>query len=245
MRRAAGCFPQFSDGETPTGTVNGLNTTFTLAFTPSPVSSVQLYLTVCDGSGIGLHHQRLDQITFATGFGAANRTICCWRVTGTPIPSNPLGSLTTPQVVCSAVGMSTSSASSTSLGSCTLPAGLLSSGDRIEVQYLFSHTGTTTGFTPQVSFGGTPVFRGRHPRRIRLSRGRWISPLIRPRSRGAGRTGVVRSFRAGLGSTEREHGAQRDHRFQGQMSASTSDTVGLSGFTVVRYPGASKSLAEL
>src|SRR5580698_7348052 len=39
-----GVLPSFSDGETPTGAINGLNITFMLAFTPSPVSSVQMYL---------------------------------------------------------------------------------------------------------------------------------------------------------------------------------------------------------
>jgi stress response protein SCP2 len=34
----------FVDGETPTGTVNGTNAVFTLAFTPSPVASLQLAL---------------------------------------------------------------------------------------------------------------------------------------------------------------------------------------------------------
>lgn len=33
----------FADDETPSGTVNGVNTTFTLANTPSPATSLQLY----------------------------------------------------------------------------------------------------------------------------------------------------------------------------------------------------------
>lgn len=35
--------PDFVDGETPAGTMNGLNAVFTLASTPSPASSLQLY----------------------------------------------------------------------------------------------------------------------------------------------------------------------------------------------------------
>lgn len=34
----------FSDNETPSGTINGINTTFTLSQTPSPSSSLQLEL---------------------------------------------------------------------------------------------------------------------------------------------------------------------------------------------------------
>ena len=33
----------FADNETPTGTINGTNDTFTLANTPSPAESLELY----------------------------------------------------------------------------------------------------------------------------------------------------------------------------------------------------------
>src|SRR5262249_35836886 len=38
-----GIAPLFSDGEVPSGLVNGTNTAFTLAFAPSPGSSLQLF----------------------------------------------------------------------------------------------------------------------------------------------------------------------------------------------------------
>ena len=72
-------------------------------------------------------------------------------------PSNPLGSLTPAQVICSAVGVSTSSTTVTQLGSCTIPAGLLGTGDRVEVQFQYEHTGTSTGFTGQIKWAGTTV----------------------------------------------------------------------------------------
>lgn len=34
----------YADNETPTGTINGINTVFTLAFSPSPSGSLQLFL---------------------------------------------------------------------------------------------------------------------------------------------------------------------------------------------------------
>ena len=185
-----GVLPQFSDGETPTGTINGANTTFALAFTPSPTASLQLYLN-------GL---RMDQ---GVDYTISGSTVTFISVsvpqTGDVLlasyryanPNNTLGSLTTPQVVCSAVGISTSSTSSTSLGTCTLPLGLLTTGDRVEVLYQFSHTGTTTGFTPQVSFGGTPVLPGRRRRRIRRLPEDWNLRLIRQRSRGTGKVGAA------------------------------------------------------
>ena len=40
----SGILPSFSDGEIPSGAINGSNTIFTLAFAPSPVGSLDLYL---------------------------------------------------------------------------------------------------------------------------------------------------------------------------------------------------------
>jgi hypothetical protein len=231
-----GVLPQFSDGETPTGTINGANTTFALAFTPSPTASLQLYLN-------GL---RMDQ---GVDYTISGSTVTFISVsvpqTGDVLlasyryanPNNTLGSLTTPQVVCSAVGISTSSTSSTSLGTCTLPLGLLTTGDRVEVLYQFSHTGTTTGFTPQVSFGGTPVlsraatsadtaFAGRLEFAINSSTQPWNGESW----------GSSLAFSTGVGVTGANTGLSVTIAFLGQLSASTGDTLALSSFTVVRYP---------
>jgi hypothetical protein len=231
-----GVLPQFSDGETPVGTINGSNTAFTLAFTPSPSSSVQLYVN-------GL---RMDQGVDYTISGAVvtflsaavpqtgDLLLASYRYAN---PNNTLGSLTTPQVVCSTVGTSTSGTVSTSLGTCTLPAGLLSTGDRIEVRYQFSHTGTATGFTPAVSFGGTPIlsragsaadtaFAGSIDFRINSSTQAWSGESW----------GSSLAFQTAVGTVGVNTALSVTIGFQGQMSGSTSDTVSLSGFTVVRYP---------
>lgn len=231
-----GILPAFSDSETPSGGITGSNATFTLAFTPSPASSLQLYL---NGLRLDLgvdYTLSGSTVTFALGTipQIGDILLASYRYAN---PSNPLGSLTTPQVVCSSVGVATSSSSSTSLGTCTLPAGLLSSGDRIEVQYQFSHTGTATGFTPQVSFGGTPVlsrtasaadtgFAGTLGFAINSSTQPWNGQSW----------GSSLAFATGLGSTSVNTALSVTIAFLGQMSGSTSDSVALSGFTVVRYP---------
>jgi hypothetical protein len=231
-----GVLPQFSDNEPLSGTANGSNNTFTVAFAPSPANSLQLYRN-------GL---RLDQgvdytisgstITFLPG--AVPQTgdilLASYRYAN---PNNTLGTLTTPQVVCSAVGTATSSTSSSSLGTCTLPAGLLGAGDRIEVRYQFSHTGTTAGFTPQVSFGGTPVVS----RTLSVSDSAFagvldfsITSSTQPWS---GQSwGSSLSLATATGSTSVNTALSVTIAFLGQMVGSTSDTVALSGFTVVRYP---------
>ncbi len=231
-----GVLPAFSDGETPTGAINGLNTTFTLAFTPSPAASVQVYLNglrLQVGVDYTLSGSTIS-FTLVTVPQLGDVLLASYRYAS---PSNPLGTLTTSQVVCSSVGVATSSSSSTSLGTCTLPAGLLSSGDRIEVQYLFSHTGTSTGFTPQVSFGGTPVlsrtasaadtaFAGTLGFTINSSTQPWSGQSW----------GSSLAFAPALGSTSVNTALSVTIAFLGQMAASTSDTIALSGFTVVRYP---------
>lgn len=40
---AGGTVPSFADGETPTGAVDGVNTTYTLAHAPSPAASLDLF----------------------------------------------------------------------------------------------------------------------------------------------------------------------------------------------------------
>lgn len=231
-----GVLPQFSDGETPSGTINGTNATFTVAFAPSPASSIQLYL-----NGLRMD-QGLDYtisgstITFASASlpQTGDVLLANYRYGN---PSNTLGTLTTPQVVCSAVGVGTSSTSSTSLGTCTLPAGLLSTGDRIEVRYQFSHTGTATGFTPQVSWGGTPVLSRAGGAADTAFAGVMDFAINSGTQPWSGQSwGSSLAYATAVGSTSANTTLSVTIAFLGQMAGSTSDSVSLSSFTVVRYP---------
>lgn len=231
-----GVLPQFSDSEVPSGTINGTNATFALANTPSPSTSVQLYL-----NGLRMDHGvdytiSGSTITFATTSlpQTGDLLLASYRYAN---PNNTLGSLTTPQVVCSSVGISTSSTSSTSLGTCTLPAGLLSTGDRIEVRYQFSHTGTASGFTPQVSWGGTPVLSRTGSATDTALVGRTEFAINASTQPWSGQSwGSSLAFATAVGSASANSALSLTINFLGQMSGSTSDTLGLSSFTVVRYP---------
>lgn len=228
--------PLYSDGEVPIGTINGLNTTFLLANTPSPSTSLMLYL-----NGL-LMEQGLDYtisgsvITFmlTSAPQTGDLLLASYRYGN---PSNPLGSLTAPQVICSTVGTTTSNTTPTSLGTCTIPAGLLGTGDRIEVRYLFLHQGTSTGFTPQVAWGSTPIlsrtataadtaFTGRLEFVVNAGVQPWMGESF----------GSSLPFQTALGSASLDTTQNVTITFQGQMSGSTSDTVFLSNYTVVRYP---------
>jgi hypothetical protein len=231
-----GILPAFSDAEVPSGIVNGLNPTFVVANAPSPVTSVEVY-----HNGI-LMERGLDYtisgvtITFVAAAvpQVGDVVLVNYRYAN---PNNPLGSLTSPQVVCSSVGIATSSASSATLGTCTLPAGLLGTGDMIEIRYQFTHQGTTAGFTPQVAFGGTPVlsragaaadtaFVGTLNFAVNASTQPWSGQSW----------GTVLPFAAAVGSTSVNTALNLTISFLGQLASSTGDSVALSSFTVLRYP---------
>ncbi len=157
---SAGVFPSYSDSEIPSGAINGTNTVFALAFPPSPAGSLELYL-----NGLRLDANVdftlvTNTVTFFTGSipQLGDLLLASYRYAN---PANPLGSLTTPQVVCSSTGSFTPVATLTQLGSCTRPAGLLGTGDRLEIEYQYSHTGSVGGFTGQVEVAGTVVVLNR------------------------------------------------------------------------------------
>jgi len=153
-------------------------------------------------------------------------------------PSNPLGSLASPQVVCSSVGASTSGTTQISLGTCTIPAGLLGTGDRVEVRYQYSHTGSAAGFTGEVHIGGTTVvsraagasetiFVGRTDFGTYSGAQLWDTQTW-------GGTSVAFLAAAGAASIDITQALTVDLR--GQMAAAGSDSMSLQNFTVVRYP---------
>jgi hypothetical protein len=135
------------------------------------------------------------------------------------------------------MGTSTGSTTLTQLGSCTIPAGLLGTGDRIELQFQYAHTGSAAGVSGQIQWGGTTVFS---------------------RSSVASETAVVGRIALGIDSGTQSWDAQSwgnsltlantvgsagedttqnlTISFRGQMLAVTGDSVLLSNFTVIRYP---------
>ena len=60
-----------------------------------------------------------------------------------------------PQVLLG--GSAVNTTSSGSLGSCSTPSRLLTSGDHVEIKFDLSHQGTGGGFTFQVKWGGTSI----------------------------------------------------------------------------------------
>jgi hypothetical protein len=231
-----GILPLFSDGEIPAGSINGSNTIFTLAFSPSPAASLDLYrngLLLKLSTDYVLSANSVQFFPNSTP-QAGDLLVASYRYAN---PNNPLGSLTAPQVICSSNGTNTSATTLTRLGSCTIPAGLLGTGDRIEIQFQYSHDGTAAGFVGEVHWGGTAflsrpaaaaetAFVGRASFGIYAGAQSWDAQSW----------GNSLGLANAVGSAIADTSGSLTVSFLGQVSATTTDSVSLRNFTVTRYP---------
>jgi hypothetical protein len=229
----------YSDSETPTGVLDGNNVVFTLRFAPSPAGSLDLYLNgllMTQGTDYTLTTNAIHFFLRSTP-QPGDVLVASYRYGD---PNNPLSSLTSPQVVCSANGTSTSSVTLVQLASCTLPGGLLGTGDRIEVRFQYTHTGTTVGFTPQIQWGGTTAFSRTGTAADTAVVGQLGFGInVGAQSYDAQSWGSALTFATNVGSAAENSSVNLTISFQGKMSAVTTEAVVLSNFTVIRYPAQS------
>ena len=229
----------FADSEPPTGPINGTNNIFMLNFTPSPPSSLDLYrngVRLTSGSDYLLS---IKTITFfqASLPNTGDLLAASYRYAN---PDDPATSLAAPQVVCSSIGGGTASTVASDLGTCTISAGTLHIGDRIEVQFQYEHVGTVSGFNGEVRIGTTSAFSrdvtaaetllvGTVGFAIGLSK-----QIFSTQSFG---TSLAQTVSAG--TTSELVGNDLTFHFKGHMLAAGADTVNLRTFTVIRYPAQS------
>jgi hypothetical protein len=226
----------FADAEVPAGVINGSNAVFTLASAPSPAGSLELYLNGLLMSQGTDYQLSTNTITFflASVPQTGDILVASYRFAN---PNNPLSSLASPQVVCSSAGSSTSGTTLIELGSCTIAAGLLGAGDRLEVQFHYAHTGTATGFTGAVLMGSTTVASRSAGATEALLAGHTSFGIY-----GGGQTwdtqtwGVALSLAANAGTASENTSLALRVSLQGQMAGTTSDSLFLRNFTVIRYP---------
>ena len=152
-------------------------------------------------------------------------------------PNNPLGTLTASQVVCSAVGGSTPAIASTRLGTCTLPAGLLGAGDRLEIDFQFSHTGSTSAFSGEVRVGSTSAFLRAAVSSEPLLLGH-VSFGIASGSQiwSTQSWGSALNLATSAGQSTEDTTQNLTVDFRGLLASGTSDVLALKNFSVVRYP---------
>ncbi len=231
-----GVYGAFTDNEIPAGTVNGSNTTFTLVNTPDPASSLMLYRN-------GLLMQ--ESVDYSLSGNVVTFLVASTPQAGDLLranyrygdPGNPLGTLTSSQVVCSGVGAATSSTSSAQLATCTIPAGVLGTGDRLEVQYHFLHSGAASGFTTLVRIGSQTVssrtLASNESLLVGNSRfGIFSAEQIWDSQSWGTSSGIL----TGTGLAAEDTSQAVTVTLLGNLGSSSADTIGLENFTVIRYP---------
>jgi len=227
--------PNFTDAEVPAGLLDGANVSFTLNAVPVPTSSMVLYRNgVLQKAGLD-YHLTGNAIQFLSGATPqpGDTLVASYRVTPAGAPQGPPA----PQILCSGMGAATSSTTLASLATCTIPAGTVQPGDRVKIDFDYSHEGTLTGFTFAVSWGNTVLVQrngavtdafisgwaeaGANTSACQLSVQTW---------------GTVLGFAPGVFNAYDSLSYPLVLAFQGQMATTTTDTVTLRNFSVVRYP---------
>ena len=235
----------FFDAETPGGLVDGNNTTFTLANAPSG-SSLMLFRNGLYMSANFDYTLSGSTITFVTGAipQPGDQLVANYRIDPSAGNVVSLVSGTSPvstshavmaQVLCSSNGGSTSGTAWVSLGGCDIPAAGLKPGDRIEIRFSFTHTGTAEGFNAQINWGSTTMLARTGGRQDAAFVGQADAAIS---STGAQVTvqswGTVLGFLPAVISSTAQSGLRVD--FRGEMSAAGTDSLGLISYTVLRYP---------
>jgi hypothetical protein len=227
--------PNFTDEEVPAGLVNGANVSFTLSAVPIPTSSLYLYRNgVLQKAGQD-YTIAGNAIQFLAGSTpqAGDTLLTSYRVTPSGTPQGP----PSPQILCAGTGGATSSTTLSSLGTCAIPAGTVQPGDRVKIDFDFSHEGALTGFTFAVNWGLTLLVQRSGAEGDAFISGWAEAGANTPACQLSVQTwGTVLGFGAGVLNAYDSLSYPLTLVFQGQMAATTTDTVTLRNFSVVLYP---------
>jgi hypothetical protein len=232
--------PQFVDLEVPGGVIDGVNTTFTLANTPNPATSLVLFRNGVVQQPSVDYTLNGSTVQFMAGaIPQPGDTLTAWYRMGPSSGSLIAGAQTSPgpQITCSATGTGTSSTNFTSLGSCTIPGSVLQSGDRVEIHFDLGHQGTTVGFEFEVLWGGTVVVDRISPALETMVAGKAESAVWSGGAQLRAETwGSTLTYAAGVANATDNIVPPLKIDFQAKMLQATSETVTVRNFTVVRYP---------
>jgi len=238
--------PTFADAETPGGIVDGTNGTLTLANTPLG-SSLLLFrngLYMTPGFDYTLSG---STIVFPAGAvpHPGDTLTASYRV-DTSVSGN-IRAFTSPgagaqirstaaQVLCSSAGTSVATTSWTTLGGCDIPSSGLHTGDRIEIRFTFAHTGTVSGFNLQVNWGNTAILaRGGAAQDVAVA-GRAEAGVTATGAQVSVESwGTILPFLPGILSAPVQAGLEVT--FKAALALVSPDSVTLTNYTVLRYPG--------
>ena len=228
--------PGYVDGEAPAGIVDGSNVAFTLGGVPNPPSSLTLYRNgVLQKAGVDFT-LLASSITFVAGAApqAGDTVLASYRLPGASTDTPQL--YPNPQVLCSGLGGGTNSSTLSSIGVCTIPAGFLGAGDRVEIRFDFDHQGTAGAFTVAVQWGATTVlWRNGAPADVQVA-GRADAGLTATGAQLSHQSwGSPLGFAVGVGTSAVDYTQGVTVNFQASTALS-GETVTLRNFTVTRFP---------
>jgi hypothetical protein len=124
-----------------------------------------------------------------------------------------------------------------SIATCSIPAGLLLAGDRVEVRFDLEHQGTASGFGFEVRWGATVVAHRDAAVGDSQVAGRVEGGMVSAGARLSFQSwGSVLPFSAGVQNSTDAYAGGLTIDFQARLAQSSSDTVALRNFTVIRFP---------
>ncbi len=227
--------PSFVDGDAPAGIVDGANTMFTLAAAPEPAASLAVYRNGIlqkvgfDYSASG----RTIQFVAAATPQPGDTLLAAYRLGPAPEGGEPQ-MYSSPQVLCSGTGASTNSADFASIGTCSIPGGMLAAGDRVEIRFDLEHQGTASGFTFEARWGATTILQRDAAAADALVTGRAEAAILASGAQLSYQSwGSALGFGAGVKSAGDGYADGATIDFRAKV-AQGGDVVGLKGFTVTR-----------
>lgn len=234
-----GATPTFVDGDLPAGIVDGSNATFVLTAVPAPATSLSVYR-----NGV-LQKPALDytatgnsiQFAIASTPRPGDTLLASYRTGGgAGAATNAFSGYSTVQVLCSGTGATITSGTLASLAACTIPAGLLSQGDRIEIRFDYAHGGSAGGFSIETHWGGTTIMHRDAASVEMLAAGRADAGVLASSAQLSSETwGTSLPFSANSAVAADAYANGLTINFMG-LVAGGGDTLTLSNFTVVRIP---------
>ena len=231
-----GTQPGFVDGDTPAGVVDGANTAFALSAVPNPAASLTVYrngMLQQPGQDFALSGNQIQFVTAATP-QPGDTLAASYRLSGSADDTPQL--FPSPQVLCSGLGAATNSSTLASIGTCTIPAGFLAAGDRVEMRFDLDHAGTAGGFSFEVHWGAATVLTRNASAVDAQATGRADAALTAAGAQLSHQSwGTSLALAAGVGKSTDDYTAGITIDFQA-MTVQSGETVTLTNFTVVRFP---------
>ena len=232
----SGSSPNFIDNEVPVGTINGTNAAFALSAQPQPSTSLHVYRNgVLQQAGVDFLLTGVTVTFFGSSIPQPGDTLIAAYRFG---PQTTNLSSIPPEIFCSGAGGTISSTVLTQVGSCTIPAGTLTTGDRLAVDFGFGHTGTASGFTVDLRAGTSTVILNRtvSAAETLIAGHGAIGSYSAAQIWDASTFGTISAQALVAGISTEDITQDLTISFRASLTAASADTISLRNFTVTRYP---------